>query len=98
MFPSIVLNPPWTKKYFLKLQAIEVLGSNNQSGRRLVQRPESVNGAVTVQLQPALVNNAVNWRMRRASERAANQPSVDSRGVCVARAPTGREVVWGFAV
>ncbi len=32
MFPSIVLNPPWTKKYFLKLQAIEVLGSNHQSG------------------------------------------------------------------
>jgi hypothetical protein len=32
MFPSIVLNPPWTKKYFLKLQAIEVLGSNNQTG------------------------------------------------------------------
>ena len=28
MFPSLVLNPPWTKKYFLKLQAIEVLGSD----------------------------------------------------------------------
>jgi hypothetical protein len=31
MFPSIVLNPPWTKKYFLKLQAIEVLGGANNN-------------------------------------------------------------------
>ena len=28
LFPSITLNPPWTKKYFLKLQAIEVLGGD----------------------------------------------------------------------
>jgi hypothetical protein len=28
LFPSLVLNPPWTKKYFLKLQAIEVLGGD----------------------------------------------------------------------
>jgi hypothetical protein len=28
LFPSIVLNPPWTKQYFLKLQAIEVLGGD----------------------------------------------------------------------
>ncbi|MBE3604605.1 hypothetical protein IMX07_13310 [bacterium] len=28
LFPSIVLNPPWTKKYFMKLQAIEILGGN----------------------------------------------------------------------
>jgi hypothetical protein len=28
LFPSIVLNPPWTKKYFMKLQAIEILGSD----------------------------------------------------------------------
>jgi hypothetical protein len=28
MFPSIVLNPPWTKKYFMSLQAIEVLGGD----------------------------------------------------------------------
>ena len=32
MFPSLVINPPWTKKYFLKLQAIEVLGSDRLSG------------------------------------------------------------------
>ncbi|MGH8013691.1 MAG: DUF1302 family protein, partial [Candidatus Binataceae bacterium] len=31
MFPSVLLTPPWTKKYFLKLQAIEVLGGDNQS-------------------------------------------------------------------
>jgi hypothetical protein len=28
LFPSIVLNPPWTRAYFLKLQAIEVLGGD----------------------------------------------------------------------
>jgi hypothetical protein len=32
MFPSIVLNPPWTKKYFLKLQAIEILGGDKEAG------------------------------------------------------------------
>jgi hypothetical protein len=31
LFPSIVLNPPWTKKYFMKLQAIEVLGGDRES-------------------------------------------------------------------
>jgi len=28
LFPSLVLNPPWTKQYFMKLQAIEVLGGD----------------------------------------------------------------------
>jgi hypothetical protein len=32
LFPSIVLNPPWTKAYFLKLQAIEVLGGDKMWG------------------------------------------------------------------
>jgi uncharacterized protein DUF1302 len=32
LFPSLVLNPPWTKKYFLKLQAIEILGGDNEAG------------------------------------------------------------------
>ena len=32
LFPSIVLNPPWTKKYFMKLQAIEILGGDKQQG------------------------------------------------------------------
>jgi hypothetical protein len=31
LFPSLVLNPPWTKAYFLKLGAIEVLGGDVQS-------------------------------------------------------------------
>jgi hypothetical protein len=29
LFPALVLNPPWTKKYFMKLQAIEILGGDN---------------------------------------------------------------------
>jgi hypothetical protein len=29
LFPSLVLNPPWTKQYFVKLQAIEVFGGDN---------------------------------------------------------------------
>ena len=32
IFPAVVLNPPWTKKYFMKLQAIEVLSGNKGSG------------------------------------------------------------------
>jgi hypothetical protein len=32
MFPTLVLNPPWTKKYFVKFQAIEVMGSNKGQG------------------------------------------------------------------
>jgi hypothetical protein len=28
LFPSLVLNPPWTKQYFMKVQAIEVLGGD----------------------------------------------------------------------
>ncbi|HUN56820.1 MAG TPA: hypothetical protein VMU41_01795 [Candidatus Binataceae bacterium] len=28
LFPSVVLNPPWTKAYFLKLQAIEIMGGD----------------------------------------------------------------------
>jgi hypothetical protein len=28
IFPSITLNPPWTKQYFMRLQAIEVLGGD----------------------------------------------------------------------
>jgi hypothetical protein len=31
LFPSVVINPPWTKKYFMKLQAIEVLSSDISS-------------------------------------------------------------------
>jgi hypothetical protein len=31
LFPSLTLNPPWTKKYFMKLQAIEVLSGDRES-------------------------------------------------------------------
>jgi hypothetical protein len=33
MFPSITLNPPWTKKYFMRLQAIQILGGDRQAGQ-----------------------------------------------------------------
>jgi hypothetical protein len=32
LFPTLVLNPPWTKKYFVKLQAIEVMGGDMLHG------------------------------------------------------------------
>jgi hypothetical protein len=32
MFPSVTLNPPWTKKYFLTLTAIEVMGGDHLYG------------------------------------------------------------------
>jgi len=35
LFPSLVLNPPWTKKYFLKLQAIEIMGADREWGTGL---------------------------------------------------------------
>jgi hypothetical protein len=28
MFPSLILNPPWTKQYFMKLQAVEILSGD----------------------------------------------------------------------
>jgi hypothetical protein len=32
LFPTLVLNPPWTKKYFVKFQAIQIFGTNKQQG------------------------------------------------------------------
>jgi hypothetical protein len=32
LFPAITLNPPWTKKYFMKLQAIEIMGGDKMAG------------------------------------------------------------------
>jgi len=32
MFPTLVLNPPWTKKYFLKLQTIQITGGDMGHG------------------------------------------------------------------
>jgi hypothetical protein len=33
LFPSVVLNPPWTKAYFMKLQAIEILSGNRDQAQ-----------------------------------------------------------------
>jgi hypothetical protein len=35
LFPSLTLNPPWTKKYFLKLQAIEIMGGDKDAPQTL---------------------------------------------------------------
>jgi hypothetical protein len=48
LFPSIVLNPPWTKKYFMKLQAIEVLGGDRESPEGGLFKGESL---LTAQFQ-----------------------------------------------
>jgi hypothetical protein len=32
LFPAVTLNPPWTKKYFMKLQAIEIMGGDKMAG------------------------------------------------------------------
>ena len=48
LFPSVVLNPPWTKKYFMKLQAIEVLGGNLAYSRPAALKGQSL---LTAQFQ-----------------------------------------------
>jgi hypothetical protein len=48
LFPSIVLNPPWTKKYFLKLQAIEVLSGDRNYANGGLFKGESL---LTAQFQ-----------------------------------------------
>ena len=35
MFPSVTINPPWTKKYFVRFSAIEVLGGDRQAAENL---------------------------------------------------------------
>jgi hypothetical protein len=35
MFPSVTLNPPWTKKYFVRFSAIEILGGDHEAGQSL---------------------------------------------------------------
>ena len=37
LFPSITFNPPWTKKYFMTITAIEVMGGDSLSNCRPVQ-------------------------------------------------------------
>lgn len=48
LFPSLTLTPPWTHKYFLKLQAIEILSGDKQSLGGGVFKGESL---LTAQLQ-----------------------------------------------
>jgi hypothetical protein len=43
IFPSITFNPPWTKKYFMSLQAIEVLGGDSLSGVGLFKGESQLN-------------------------------------------------------
>jgi hypothetical protein len=48
LFPAVVLNPPWTKKYFMKLQAIEVMGGDRLSPEGGLFKGESL---LTAQFQ-----------------------------------------------
>jgi hypothetical protein len=33
LFPAVQFNPPWTKKYFAKLQLIDILGGDRQAAQ-----------------------------------------------------------------
>ncbi len=46
MFPQITLNPPWTKKYFLKLQAIELMGGANNNGLGTLKGQSQLNATL----------------------------------------------------
>ena len=48
LFPSFVLNPPWTKKYFMKLRAIELRSGDRESVGGGLFKGESL---LTAQLQ-----------------------------------------------
>jgi hypothetical protein len=45
MFPSITFNPPWTKKYFLTITAIEVMGGDSLSNVGLFKGESQINAA-----------------------------------------------------
>jgi len=45
MFPSVTLNPPWTKKYFLTITAIEVMGGDSLYGLGLFKGESQINAA-----------------------------------------------------
>ena len=45
MFPSITFNPPWTKKYFMTLTAIEVMGGDSLSNVGLFKGESQINAA-----------------------------------------------------
>jgi hypothetical protein len=45
LFPNIIFNPPWTKKYFLTITAIEVMGGDNLYGLGLFKGESQINAA-----------------------------------------------------
>jgi hypothetical protein len=45
MFPSITFNPPWTKKYFMTITAIEVMGGDSLSNFGLFKGESQINAA-----------------------------------------------------
>jgi hypothetical protein len=45
MFPSITFNPPWTKKYFMTITAIEVMGGDSLSNVGLFKGQSQINAA-----------------------------------------------------
>jgi hypothetical protein len=45
MFPSVTLNPPWTKKYFMTITAIEVMGGDHLYGLGLFKGESQINAA-----------------------------------------------------
>jgi hypothetical protein len=45
LFPSITLNPPWTKKYFMTITAIEVMGGDSLYGLGLFKGQSQINAA-----------------------------------------------------
>jgi hypothetical protein len=46
LFPNIVFNPPWTKKYFLTITAIEVMGGDSLSNVGLFKGESQINAAL----------------------------------------------------
>jgi len=45
MFPTVALNPPWTKKYFMTITAIEVMGGDKLVGFGVFKGQSQINAA-----------------------------------------------------
>ena len=60
MFPSVTLNPPWTKKYFLTITAIEVMGGDSLYGLGLFKGESHAQRGIPVQLQRHVAASARN--------------------------------------
>ena len=100
LFPSKVLNPPWTKRYFLKLQAIEVLGSDRLSaGGGLLKGQSLLSAQFQYNFNICRSCIDVNCRMRHVPKRAGYGPGQwIQEGVCVARALCWERSGFGLAV